>query len=444
MIIKFWKNGGALLFWCDNYPFVYEANLFLKKAEFPGEYPKSNIRFVGNHTGKEIMEEGNINLTKCGIFNNKRYFTNGKIQRFSLAHNLKKIFEGTTVSYAKVKKDNQELNEEKNDIKEEDLVDPTNEQLLPFIPFAYDHDKGLSIIFYPSSDEEGDIIIDGGFSKLFNEILTKGTDRYILNCISWTTQFSKRIVDKGDSWVELFNLDSFNYDIKRDAKWIFRDEISKDFDIVYLIDGTNSMRREINAAKEQVINIFNELKTKYPEYNFNFGAIFYRDKIDSPSDENIKFQLTDNMENLKNNISTIKAYGGGDTPEDWVWGYKAALENMAWREGTKLIIHIADAGAHGTEFSKGDKYPDQGPILHQLIKRCVEKHIKIIGFKIGRHSKQSFDKITEIYKNHKSAINGKDQLIEIYDFKRGSINQVSEQFKKFVIKAATAAVPKNI
>ena len=45
----FWMNGGALVFWCDNEPLTYEANLFLEKAELPGEYSKSNIRFVGNH-----------------------------------------------------------------------------------------------------------------------------------------------------------------------------------------------------------------------------------------------------------------------------------------------------------------------------------------------------------------------------------------------------------
>ena len=445
VLIKFWKNGGALLFWSDNEPLVYEVNLFLKKVEFPGDYPKSNIRFVGNHKGQKIMEDGNIKLKKCGIFNNKRKFKNGIIQRFSLGHNLKKIYEGTTVSYAKIKKNDLELYEEKNDIKEEQLEDPTDEKLLPFIPFAYDHEKGLSIIFYPSSGEEGDIIIDGGFSKLFNEIDTNGTYRYVLNCISWTTQFTKRIIDKGDSWVETFNLNSFTYDIRKDANWVFREGISKDFDIIYLIDATGSMVHEIKAAKEQVINILNELKNKYSEYNFNFGAIFYRDKIDSPNDKNEYFQLTDNMVRLKNEISTIRAYGGGDVPEDWVWGYKTAVENIGWREGTKLIIHIADAGAHGTEFSKYDKHPEQGPLLHKYIQRCVENNIKIIGFKIGGIAENSFKKISEIYNNHKLKIKGKNQLIEIYNFKRGNQSQkdISDQFKDFVIKAAIAAVPKK-
>ena len=87
------------------------------------------------------------------------------------------------------------------------------------------------------------------------------------------------------------------------------------------------------------------------------------------------------MEELKKKISKIKPYGGNDIPENWVERYKLALNNMNWREGIKLIIHIADAGAHGEEFSKGDKYPKEGPKLTKLIEECAQKNINIIGFK---------------------------------------------------------------
>ena len=303
---RFWMNGGALLFWCDNEPLFYEANLFLQKAEFGGDFSKSNIRFVGNHFGQKEMNPGNIRTTKTGIFNDKRLFEEGKIKRYSLGHNLKKIFEGTTVSFAKIK-NSSDIDED--DLKVDLLEDPSIETLLPFIPFAYDHDKGLSVIFYPSGDGDnrGDIIIDGGFSKLFNEIDKTGTYRYVLNCIAWTTQFSRRTIENGDCWFESFNLASFKYDIRYDEKWIFRTSISNEFDIVYLIDATGSMSGEINAAKNQVINILNELKKLYPKINFNFGAIFYRDKIGSPYDKNDFFPLTDKMEILISQISTVKA-----------------------------------------------------------------------------------------------------------------------------------------
>ena len=159
--------------------------------------------------------------------------------------------------------------------------------------------------------------------------------------------------------------------------------LNKEVDIVYLIDGTGSMGSEINAARDYVIKIFEELTTKYKDYNFHFGSVFYRDKIDSKSDKDEYFLLTDNMTSLKNNISTVQADGGRDIPEDWVGGYEIALNKMNWRKGIKLIIHIADAGAHGEEFSKGDRHPDQGPLLPPFIQEFVRKNILILlGLKL--------------------------------------------------------------
>ena len=438
---RFWMNGGALVFWCDNEPLTYEANLFLEKAEFPNEFSKSNVRFVGNHFGQREMKGGNIRVKKCGIFNDKRQFEEGKIKRYSLGHNLKKIFEGTTVSFAKI------INEDtdEDDLKEEELDEPSIETLLPFIPFAYDHQEGLSVIFYPSGegDNRGDIIIDGGFSKLFYEIDKTGTYRYVLNVIAWTTQFSKRTVEIGDCWVESFNLASFKYNIRYNENWKrFRTTISNEFDILFLIDATGSMTGEINAAKEQVNNIYNELQSIYNKINFNCGAIFYRDKIDSTSDKNDLFPLTDNMSNLANQIATVKAYGGGDEAEDWVEAYKLATNNIAWREGTKLIIHIADAGAHGKEFSPSDNHNEQGPLLPPYIKKCVDKNIKIVAFKINDSPSNSFKKIRDIYYNYKSTIKDEGQMFNIYEFKRGSTEEISQTFKDYVIKAATVAAPK--
>ena len=46
-------------------------------------------------------------------------------------------------------------------------------------------------------------------------------------------------------------------------------------------------------------------------------------------------------------IGKIKAQGGGDLPEDWAGAYKKLNEEIKWRNGTKVIFHLADAGAHG-------------------------------------------------------------------------------------------------
>ena len=71
------------------------------------------------------------------------------------------------------------------------------------------------------------------------------------------------------------------------------------------------------------------------------------------------------------------------------------------------------------------------PLLPQYIEKCVEKNIKIIAFKIGNSTSTntSFNKIREIYENHKWKIGHIGQLFDIYDFKRGSTEEISNHFK---------------
>ena len=97
--------------------------------------------------------------------NDKRQFEEGKIKIYSLGHNLKKIFEGIMVSFTKIRGPDKFLDDYK--LQEKDLEDPSIETLLPFVAFSYDHEEGLSVIFYPSWDgnNRGYIIIDGGLSK---------------------------------------------------------------------------------------------------------------------------------------------------------------------------------------------------------------------------------------------------------------------------------------
>ena len=79
----------------------------------------------------------------------------------------------------------------------------------------------------------------------------------------------------------------------------------------------------------------------------------------------------------------MKPEGGGDTPEDWVGAYNIALNNISWRNGVRCIIHIADAGAHGSKYTSGDGHPDEGPKLDSLIPKCVSSNFQIIAFNIG-------------------------------------------------------------
>jgi Mg-chelatase subunit ChlD len=148
---------------------------------------------------------------------------------------------------------------------------------------------------------------------------------------------------------------------------------SNDFDVLFIVDATASMSSYIKAAKEETQNIALNLRLTYPEMIFKYGYIFYRDPIDSQSDIHEIIDLTDNVNSIPEQISKINAEGGGDLPEDWVGAYKIANEKISWRNGIKIIIHLADAGAHGKLFTRNDKYPEEEKKLINELEKCVEK-----------------------------------------------------------------------
>ena len=48
------------------------------------------------------------------------------------------------------------------------------------------------------------------------------------------------------------------------------------------------------------------------------------------------FQLTKDLEQLKNFCDNWENQCGGDGAEDWVGGYKLALDKIKWRNGRKI------------------------------------------------------------------------------------------------------------
>jgi len=168
--VKFWKNGGAVVLFSDNTPFIEETNLFLLKIN-------ANFIMEGNYIGeKDIYGDDTGLLNKPALFNrNKNCYKYKTIQRQGLCHNLYSIYEGVTIS--SVSKDNKrKMNVIQDDIK-------------PFIPFARDSEGGITSLIKLANDYgEGDLIIDGGFTKLFINMKESGTFRYIQNIAGFTAR----------------------------------------------------------------------------------------------------------------------------------------------------------------------------------------------------------------------------------------------------------------
>ena len=374
--IQFWKNGGSLVLMGENDPHNFQINLFLKKLVFPGN-KKLHFKIAGNHYGRKIMKaDKSGKLLNSKSFNSKIQEVNN-VERKSIANNLVQIFEGATVAYAQ------------GDIS-------------PFIPFSRDSDGGINSLFYNGEDRgdgtgEGDIFIDCAYTKFFLDMKKTGTSRYLQNIGGFIGSAERRF--KIGEHPRLYRPDPVFYSLKKNSKFHYKYPIKK-FDIVYLVDATGSMGGSIESVKNYCIDIADILKKKMILYDFKFGAVFYRDPIDAKNDINEYCPLTWDVENLRDFVSKQMPKGGGDTPEDWVGGYKLALNNMEWNDGKKLIIHIADAGAHGADYSSDDNYPDEGPKLDQLIKQAANQDIAIVAFKIGSEPEKSFSRGKSLYERY--------------------------------------------
>ena len=97
-------------------------------------------------------------------------------------------------------------------------------------------------------------------------------------------------------------------------------------------------------------------------------------------------------------------------PEDWVGAYKLVNEKINRRNGFKVIIHLADSGAHGKEFTLSDKYPLEGDKLKSELLKCCQNNIKIFGFVITEDARNSFNQCQNFYRSNGGPY-------EIYDLK---------------------------
>ena len=118
--------------------------------------------------------------------------------------------------------------------------------------------------------------------------------------------------------------------------------------ICFVIDGTGSMRIDIERARISVGQFIN----KYKEWESRFKIVVYRDHCDEnliemfPRDKS----FTTDYENVQRFLRRVKPQGGGDYPEAVLDGLATAANKCEWisKPGVRnIIIHIYDAPPHG-------------------------------------------------------------------------------------------------
>jgi hypothetical protein len=173
---------------------------------------------------------------------------------------------------------------------------------------------------------------------------------------------------------------------------LFKSVVSTD--LLFLIDTTGSMWGHINAAKEQVKSIVNDIKVAFfNEADVRMACVGYKDHGDVNQIQFLDF--THSADEVFSFLNELAATGGDDAPEDVLGGIRQAL-NATWQQQTRCIIHIADAPPHGKtlhDFSNSgsfatDRWVEPGSEPHNLtheplLKQMIGLHINYALLRIN-------------------------------------------------------------
>lgn len=117
-------------------------------------------------------------------------------------------------------------------------------------------------------------------------------------------------------------------------------------DLVIVIDSTGSMQRVIDSAVQALDDVVAVLGDVAPR--LRVGLVHYRDFEDMSDGADLRAPLTRNVSAVRKKLETLRAGGGGDTPERVEKGIEIALDpTTGWDpDANKLILLVGDAPPH--------------------------------------------------------------------------------------------------
>jgi len=139
-------------------------------------------------------------------------------------------------------------------------------------------------------------------------------------------------------------------------------------DVVFLLDATGSMGDEIGQLQENILSITRQIDDM-GEVDVRYGLVHYRDREDDYVSQVHDF--TPDVDEFQADLNSVRADGGGDTPESLNEGLHDALQSVEWRgaDTIKLVFLVADAPPHLD-------YPDDYDYADEML-YAGEKGIKI-------------------------------------------------------------------
>ena len=119
-------------------------------------------------------------------------------------------------------------------------------------------------------------------------------------------------------------------------------ERGKTLDLVICIDTTKSMRKYIDATREKLIPMLEEMLGSFP--SFRIGMVQFKDYYDIYLTRIVPF--TGDFSRFQRDLNAIQVQGGGDIPEAVYEALHDAAIKFTWQAQSRLIILIGDAPPH--------------------------------------------------------------------------------------------------
>jgi hypothetical protein len=143
-------------------------------------------------------------------------------------------------------------------------------------------------------------------------------------------------------------------------------------DLIFVIDQTGSMQPVFNQVQRTAKEIFASIAARFPDHRV--ALVAYRDWSDG--DRIFQdFPFTTDEAEFQKDVDTLKASGGGDSPEAVLEALLRALR-MPWRAGVnKQIILMGDAPPH----SPIPNGPDKDKTADDVVKLAFEVDPAVIN-----------------------------------------------------------------
>jgi Mg-chelatase subunit ChlD len=162
-------------------------------------------------------------------------------------------------------------------------------------------------------------------------------------------------------------------------------------EVVFCLDTTGSMGGLIDAAKQKIWRIANEIASGKPTPRLKVGLVAYRDRGDQYVTR--VFDLTDDLDAVYGHLMEFRAEGGGDAPESVNQALHESVTKITWsadKKTLKIIFLVGDCPPH-LDYANDVQYPE-------TCKRAVEKRIIINTVQCGndRQTQDIWEKICRL------------------------------------------------